>query len=367
MLREYNKLMRRCINLAKKSEGRVSPNPLVGAVIFDDNFRIISEGRHEFFGGNHAERNAVLNAKEDLKGKSVIVNLEPCQHYGKTPPCADLLIEKGFKRVITGMVDPNPIVSGKGIEKLERAGIEVITGVLENECRKLNEIFIKNQTENKPFITIKTATTLDGKIAARTGDSKWITDEYSRLQVHKLRNKYDAVLTSSNTVKKDNPYMTCRIKNGRNPVRIILDTNLSTIPESNIYNSDNTRVIIITSEKTDEKKFKKYAPHVEIIKCPLKNGYINLENAIKIIYNTGIKSILIEAGGTLNNSFIQSNLADNLIQFIAPKILSDNQGLDFVQGCERDKISKCNNLIIISTKRLKHDIMVTSRFIKTEQ
>ena len=367
MLKEYNKLMQRCITLAKKSEGRVSPNPLVGAVIFDDNFRIISEGRHEYYGGNHAERNAVLNAKEDIKGKSIAVNLEPCSHYGKTPPCADLLIEKGFKRVIIGMVDPNPLVSGRGIEKLKNVGIEVVTGILETECRNLNEIFIKNQIENKPFITIKTATTLDGKIASRTGDSKWITDEYSRFEVQKLRNKYDAVLTSSNTVKKDNPHMTCRIKNGRNPVRIILDTKLSTSPVSNIYNNDGTRIIVITEETTCEKNFKKHAPHVEIIKCPLKNKYIDLEYAVSLLYKSGIRSILIEAGGILNNSFIQCNLADNLIQFIAPKILSDNQGLSFAQGCKRNKISECNNLIITSTKRLKNDIMITGRFLKTEQ
>ena len=254
MQKQYEKLMRRCISLAKKGEGKVSPNPLVGCVIFDDNFNILSEGYHEKYVQNHAERNAILNAKSNLKGKSLIVNLEPCSHYGKTPPCADLIIEKGIKKVIIGMIDPNPIVSGNGIKKLQKAGIEVVTGVLEKECRILNEVFIKNQIKKSPFVVIKTATTLDGKIATQTGNSKWITDESSRLEVQKLRNKYDAILTSSATVIEDNPKLTCRLKNGRNPVRIILDTNLSTDENSNVYNNDGTKVYIITSENISDIK-----------------------------------------------------------------------------------------------------------------
>ncbi len=363
MLNEYKKLMRRCIKLAKKSEGHVSPNPLVGAVIFDDDFRIISEGRHEKYGENHAERNAILSAKEDLNGKSIIVNLEPCSHYGKTPPCADLIIEKGIKKVIVGMVDPNPKVACNGIKKLQEAGIEVITGVLEKECRQLNEIFIKNQEKKLPFITIKTATTLDGKIAASTGSSKWITDEVSRSEVQKLRNKYDAILTSSQTVIKDNPSMTCRMKNGRNPVRVVLDTHLKTMPDSKIYNNDGTRVIIITGENVQDEQIKKYSSNVEIIKCETKNGHVNLHKMAENLFKQGIMSILIEAGGTLNNAFIQEKLADNLIQFVAPKILSDKEAIDFTYGCKRNKISECNNLTIVSTKRLKNDIIINSKFL----
>lgn len=363
MHKKYKKLMKRCIKLAKKSEGHVSPNPLVGAVIFDDDFRIISEGRHEKYGENHAERNAILSAKEDLNGKSIIVNLEPCSHYGKTPPCADLIIEKGIKKVIIGMVDPNPKVAGNGIKKLQNAGIEVIVGVLEEECRQLNEIFIKNQEKKTPFITIKTATTLDGKIATSTGSSKWITDEVSRFEVQKLRNKYDAILTSSETVIKDNPSMTCRMKNGRNPIRIVLDTNLRTSPESKIYNNDGINVIIITGENVEENEIKKYSSNVHIIKCKTKNGHVNLRQAVNLLFDQKIMSIMIEAGGTLNNAFIQEKLADNLIQFIAPKILSDAKGLEFSSGCKREKISECNNLIITSTKHLKNDIMINSKFL----
>ena len=281
--KEYKKLMRRCNALARKSEGHTSPNPLVGAVIFDDDFRIISEGRHEYYGGNHAERNAVLSAKEDLKGKSIIVNLEPCSHYGKTPPCADLLIEKGFKRVICGLVDPNPEVAGQGIERLKKAGIEVIVGVLEDECRELNKIFLKNQIKKEVYIAIKTATTLDGKIATKTGNSKWITDEKSRAEVQKLRNKYDAILTSSKTVIADNPSLTCRMRGGRNPVRVVVDTNLSTSPNAKVYNNDGTRVIVLTSKKDAE-----FPAHVEVVVCPLKNGHVDLEFAMQKLFEMKI-------------------------------------------------------------------------------
>ncbi len=354
--------MRRCIKLAKRGYGRVSPNPLVGAVIFDDDFNIISEGWHEKYGENHAERNAILKAKGDLKGKSIIVNLEPCSHFGKTPPCCDLIIEKGFKRVIAGMTDPNPKVAGEGIKRLKRAGIEVIVGVLEDECRSLNKIFLKNQIKNEPYITIKTASTLDGKIAAKTGSSKWITDDASRREVQKLRNIYDAILTSSSTVIKDNPSLTCRLKKGRNPIRIILDTNLNTSKDSKVYNNDGTRVIVAVSDKISDKQIKNHAENAEFVKCPLKNGHIDIKKAVQILYEKGIKSILVESGGMLNKSFIEENLADDLIQFIAPKILGDKEAYNFVYGFSRNNISECNNLKIISTKILKNDIILHSVF-----
>ena len=362
MQKQYEKLMRKCINLAKKSEGRTSPNPLVGAIIFDDDFRIISTGRHEYYGGNHAERNAVFSAKEDLKGKSIIVNLEPCSHYGKTPPCANLLVEKGFKRVVCGMVDPNEKVAGNGIKILKDAGIEVVTGVLENECKELNKFFIKNHVEKKPYITIKTATTLDGKIATCDYVSKWITDEVSRREVQKLRNQYDAILTGANTVIKDNPSLTCRMKNGRNPIRIVLDTNLSTDINSKVYNNDGTRVVLVTSYDSDCSKVVEKIPHVEILKCPKKNNYIDLKYAVKELFKMGINSILVEAGAKINKSFLEEKLVDELIQFVAPKILGDATGIDFVQGFDRKTLTECNILEIQTVKKLKNDIMILGKF-----
>lgn len=356
--------MKKCINLAKKGMGKTSPNPLVGAVIFDDDFNIISEGYHEKYGENHAERNAILKTNADLKGKSIIVNLEPCSHYGKTPPCCDLIIEKGFKRVIIAMTDPNPKVAGEGIRRLKEAGIEVINGILEDEAKELNKIFLKDIMQKQPYITIKTATTLDGKIATKTGESKWITDEVSRKEVQKLRNQYDSILTSSATVIKDNPSLTCRMKNGRNPIRIILDTNLSTPKDAKVYNNDGTKIIVIIGEHISDEKIKKHTQNAEFIKCPLKNNHVDLTKAVNLIYERKIKSILIEAGGTLNKAFIEENLPDELIQFIAPKILGDKDGINFVQGFNRNNLADCNILSKIMTKPLKSDIMVMCRFNK---
>lgn len=356
--------MKKCINLAKKGMGKTSPNPLVGAVIFDDDFNIISEGYHEKYGENHAERNAILKTNADLKGKSIIVNLEPCSHYGKTPPCCDLIIEKGFKRVIIAMTDPNPKVAGEGIQRLKEAGIEVINGILEDEAKELNKIFLKDILQKQPYITIKTATTLDGKIATKTGESKWITDEVSRKEVQKLRNQYDSILTSSATVIKDNPSLTCRMKNGKNPIRIILDTNLSTSKDAKVYNNDGTKIIVIVGEHVSDEKIKKHAQNAEFLKCPLKNNHIDLTKAVNLIYERKIKSILIESGGTLNKAFIEENLPDELIQFIAPKILGDKDGINFVQGFDRNNLADCNILSKIMTKPLKRDIMVMCRFNK---
>ena len=226
-MKNYITEMNKCIELAKQAEGKTSPNPMVGCVILNDKNEIISTGYHKKYGENHAERDALLKL-ENATGCTLVVNLEPCSHFGKTPPCADLIIEKGIKRVIYGMKDVNPIVAGNGLKKLQKAGIEIIGPILEDECKKLNEVFIKNQTEHKTFVALKTATTIDGKIATQTGDSKWITSEDARREVRNIRNRYDAILTSSATVIADNPTMEHKCK-------IILDRKLKTDINSTIY------------------------------------------------------------------------------------------------------------------------------------
>lgn len=222
--------MRRCIELAKQGEGNVSPNPLVGCVVLDSNENVISEGYHHYCGGNHAERDALLKLSPAATiGGTLFVNLEPCSHFGKTPPCADLIIDRGIKRVVIGMQDVNPIVAGNGIAKLKASGIEVVEHVLEEECKNLNEVFIKNMTQHKTFVAIKTATTLDGKTATSTGSSKWITSNAAREEVQTIRHRYDAILTSSSTVLGDNPTMAHKRK-------IILDRELKTdFLKSKIY------------------------------------------------------------------------------------------------------------------------------------
>lgn len=361
MKNKYEKYMKKCITLAKKSQGWVSPNPLVGAVVFDKNGTLAGIGRHEKYGEPHAEVNAIKNAKEngyDIKGGTIIVNLEPCSHFGKTPPCADLIIKEELKTVVIGCLDPNPKVSGRGIKKLQEAGIEVITNILEKECKKLNEIFIKNQIKNTPFISIKTATTMDGKIATQNGSSKWITSEKARGEVQKLRNKYDAILTGSGTVIADNPSLTCRMKNGRNPIRIIIDSELNTIPTAKVYNNDGTKTYIAIFEDTDTKAFK--LEHVEFIKCK-KNELtkkIDLQDLIQKLFEKGIRSILIEAGGNLNTAFIEAGLVDKIYQFVAPKIICDNNAKSFVDGLNITDINSSKILEISKVKSFPPDILI---------
>ena len=302
--------MNRCIELAKSAQGNTSPNPLVGCVILDKDGNIISEGFHEKYGQNHAERNALLKL-DNAKGCTLIVNLEPCSHYGKTPPCADLIIEKGIKTVVYGMQDPNPIVSGRGLQKLKDAGIEVIGPVLEDKCKKLNEIFIKNQTQHKTFAAIKTATTIDGKISTTSGDSKWITSDSARNEVRSLRNIYDAILTSSSTVIADNPTMEHKCK-------IILDRNLKTDLNSTIYKQG--KIYIFHDKNLNSKN----TNNITYIKTPVIEGKLDPQFILNELFELGIMSVFIEAGGGVNESFLP--YIDKLYHFIAPKLLGDNSG-----------------------------------------
>ncbi len=356
------KFIKKCITLAKKGEGKVSPNPLVGAIVTDKNGVVAGYGWHKKYGEAHAEVNAVNMAKEnnvDIKGGTIYVSLEPCSHQGKTPPCADMIIKEGFKKVVIGCVDPNPVVSGNGIKKLKNAGIEVVTGVLENECKALNEIFIKNQTEQRPFVAIKTATTQDGYIATSTGSSKWITSEKSRNYVQKLRNKYDAILTGSGTIIADNPSLTCRIKNGRNPIRVIIDSKGITPADAKVFNNDGTKVYLAVFENTNTQK---YPDNVIIIKCPKNDeNKIDLEVLTQKLYEKGIRSILVEAGGKLNGAFIKAELVDRLYHFIAPKLLADSTGKKFAEGYNVTDINQALKYEITNICNLKPDILIEAR------
>ena len=338
---DYEKYMNICIQLAKYGEGNVSPNPLVGCVILDKYGNQISTGFHAKYGQNHAERDALLKLSNgEEKDGTLIVNLEPCSHFGKTPPCTDLIIERGIKKVVVGMRDVNPKVSG--IQKLQDAGIEVVEGVLEDECKKLNEIFIKNMTENKPFIALKTATTLDGKIATSSGSSKWITSEIAREEVKKIRNRYDAILTTSSTILKDNPKMIHKKK-------IILDRNLKTNLEADIYK---TGEIYLFNETLDM-----FEGGVNFIKAPIKEDKIDLNFVFEKAWELGIKSILIEAGGHLNGNALE--YVDKIYQFIAPKIAGDNSALSCFDYRKITEISECKNFTIQATEMFGNDVLIT--------
>ncbi|MBX3043372.1 MAG: bifunctional diaminohydroxyphosphoribosylaminopyrimidine deaminase/5-amino-6-(5-phosphoribosylamino)uracil reductase RibD [Candidatus Kapabacteria bacterium] len=325
---EHEKYILRAIELAENGSGFVSPNPKVGAVIVR-NDKIIAEGWHTKFGMPHAEVEAIKNAGDiDFSDCTIYVNLEPCAHFGKTPPCTDLIIEKKFSKVVVGCTDPNPIVAGKGIEKLRAAGIEVITNICMKESEWCNRVFIKNITTQKPYIILKIGQTLDGCIALKNGQSKWITSEESRLRTHKLRSGLDAVLVGKNTVIKDNPLLTVRSVSGRNPMRVICDSNLSLPLDLSVFKlEDNAMTIICCSEEASKSRKARNLGLSGIKILTVKtgeDGRLELSNAVESLKKSfGISSILVEGGSILFSSFIKQHLADELQIFIAPKIFGN--------------------------------------------
>ncbi len=316
--------MTRCFELALKGAGQVSPNPLVGCVIVK-NGKIVAEGYHKKYGEYHAERNAINSAVKkgiNLKGAELYVNLEPCAHFGKTPPCSDLIIEHKFSKVVIGVKDPYHEVAGKGISRMKKAGIKVITGVLDEEAEELNKFFFKFVSTGLPYITIKAAQTIDGKIADDKYRSKWISSTESRRTVHKLRSVYDAVLVGANTVKYDNPKLNVRDVKGRNPYRIIIDKDLTLKHGYNVYKYADGKTIIITSLNADISKIKLLQKkNIIVLPCKIRNSKIDLADALKKLAAHNITSIMIEGGAFVYNEFVKARLVDEMLIFIAPDIM----------------------------------------------
>ena len=364
MKQPINKLdelfMMECIALAEKGGGYVSPNPMVGAVLVKRG-KVIGRGYHKRFGDSHAEVNAIRSAKQSVRGATLYVNLEPCNYFGKTPPCTDLIIESGISEVIIGSKDPNPIVRGKGIQQLRKAGIKVEVGVLENECKKLNESFEKYTTKGLPFVTLKIAQTLDGKIAYKTGNSKWITNPTSRKLVHHFRSRYDAVLVGARTVIKDNPKLTVRDAEGRNPLRIVIDGDFRVDPKSNIFTPSEVKTILFTTPKVVRTNSKKKniltKSGIEIIELePKRNGFISLSEVLQMLAARGIASVLVEGGAQIFSSFIQEQLVDKLLVFIAPKIFG--KGLNSFEYIQDQSIKKYIQLRDVSIMNLDNDLLI---------
>lgn len=352
--------MMECFALAKKGGGYVSPNPMVGAVLVK-NGKVIGRGYHKRFGGSHAEVNAIHSAKNSVQGSTIYVNLEPCNYYGKTPPCTDLIIKNRISSVVIGMLDPNPIVSGKGVTQLRKAGIKVQIGILEDECTKLNEAFTKYISTGLPFVTLKVAQTLDGFIADQQGKSKWITNEASRQLVHHLRSRYDAVLIGANTVNQDNPSLTVRAVKGRNPIRIILDGAFEVNTKAKMFSDNEARTIIFTSTKSAQnnsskvKKLLKYG--VEIIELPtVINKSLSLEQVLKKLGTMGIASILVEGGTNVFSNFLSHKLADKILLFIAPKIFGE--GMDGFAYLKNQSIMNHIQVQKVATWNLDGDILI---------
>lgn len=342
MQKDYNKYMKLALKLAEGGIGKVSPNPLVGSVIVKGS-RIIGKGFHEGFGRAHAEINALGNAGKNIRGATMFINLEPCCHYGKTPPCIDRIIASGLKEVVIGIKDPNPLVNGKGIRQLKRAGIKVTTGILPEEAKKLNEIYIKFITKKIPFIILKSAMSLDGKITTRSGNSRWISNEASRRYVHNLRNRVDAVLVGINTVLKDNPELTVRgeIKSGaKNPVRIVVDSRLKVPLGAKVLNKKAPTIIATTNRASLVKIKKLENKNVKVLMIKSKNGKVDLKALVKSLAELNISSILVEGGGNINAGMLEENLVDKVLFFISSVIIGGRDALSPVEGKGIDKVNK---------------------------
>lgn len=348
------------LKLAEKGIGFVNPNPLVGALIIKDK-KIIGQGWHEKYGGLHAERNALANCSVDPDGATMYVTLEPCCHYGKTPPCTEAILQSGIKKVVIGCLDPNPLMSGKGAAILQNAGIEVIIGVLREQCRKLNEVFfhyIKNKT---PFVVMKYAMTMDGKIATVSGKSKWITGECARNNVHKDRNRYSAIMVGVGTVLADNPSLTCRIEGGRNPLRIICDTNLRTPFDAVVVNTAKQTTTIIATACEDREKQQSYLElGCEVLVLPQKGKHIDLNVCMRELGGLGIDSILLEGGSTLNFSALQSGIVNKVQAYIAPKLFGGDNAKTPIGGIGIAEVDKCVMLTNQTITLLGEDILIES-------
>ncbi|MEM7727349.1 MAG: bifunctional diaminohydroxyphosphoribosylaminopyrimidine deaminase/5-amino-6-(5-phosphoribosylamino)uracil reductase RibD [Cyanobacteria bacterium P01_A01_bin.45] len=310
-------IMRRCLTLAKRALGRTSPNPLVGAVIVKDG-EIVGEGFHPRAGEPHAEVFALRAAGEKARGATVYVNLEPCNHYGRTPPCSSALVAAGVSKVVVGMVDPNPLVAGGGIARLKDAGIEAIAGVEEVACKKLNEGFIHRILHHKPLGILKYAMTLDGKIATATGDSAWVTNTDARKTVHQLRSTCDAVVVGGNTVRNDNPHLTTHHLQAHNPLRVVMSRSLDLPQQAHLWNSAEAPTLVLTQVGANL-EFQKLLRQqgVEVVELPS----LTPEEAMKYFYERGFCSVLWECGGTLAASAIAQGVVQKVLAFVAPKII----------------------------------------------
>lgn len=402
--------MRQVLELARQGEGHVSPNPMVGCVVVKDG-NIIATGYHEQYGGYHAERNALLSCKEDTEGAELYVNLEPCCHYGKTPPCTEIIIEKKIRKVYVGCLDSNPKVAGKGIKILQEHGISVETGLLEQECRALNEVFFHYMEQRLPFAAMKYAMTLDGKIACETGDSKWVTGEEARAYVHRLRSRYRGIMAGIGTVLADDPLLNCRMEGGRDPIRIICDSKLRIPLGSQIVKTSRQNETIVAwnpkeaerfrsqqrssspdlAEPLEEKAKKLAQQGVILLEIPtqakqgsspqkgmpqnlqckdMPNCQLSIQNPqaqldlpelFRQLAGRGIDSILLEGGGTLNASLLQEGLVQRVYAFIAPKLVAGAAAKSPVEGSGIPRMEDAIRLTDVELDRFGEDICVTGR------
>lgn len=358
MKRSPDYFMNIALNLALKAKGNTSPNPMVGALVVK-NGRIIGRGYHERAGLAHAEIIALNEAGKNAKGATLYVTFEPCAHFGRTPPCVDSIIKSGIREVIIGMVDLNPLNNGKGILMLKEGGIKVRVGFLEDKLKKINESFIKYITKKMPFVTVKVAESLDGRLATKTGDSKWITSDKSRALSHRMRQNYDAIMVGVNTVLRDNPKLDTWFSK-KHPKKIIVDSQLSVPQDANIF-SGHSQVILVTlpakpGQETENRKI--LSQKTKVLEVKEKAGQINLKDMLKKLAQLEITNILVEGGGTLNGSLFDEGLVDKVLFFISPKIIGGKDAIGSVMGRGISRMDKAIKLKDLSLKRIGEDFLV---------
>jgi diaminohydroxyphosphoribosylaminopyrimidine deaminase/5-amino-6-(5-phosphoribosylamino)uracil reductase len=359
-------MMKRALRLALLGAGRTSPNPVVGAVVVKQG-AVVGRGYHKTLGGPHAEVNAIKDAGRSCAGAALYVTLEPCNHHGLTPPCTKAIVEAGISRVVFGMSDPNPDVAGGGCEQLRRDGIDVKGGVLERECRSINQVFIKYVTTGVPYVTLKAAATLDGFIAASSGDSKWITGEPARQFAHRLRSLSDGVLVGIGTVLADDPLLTVRLRGKkfhRKPVRIVLDSELRIPMDSQLVRSASVSpVMVICGQGAPANKERSLgSAGIEVARVSSGGSGVDLASVLKTLGGKRISSILVEGGGRVLGSFLESGLADDFHFFYAPKILGDPGGVSMLTCGPKLKIADCVRAYQITVKKFADDLLVSGRF-----
>jgi len=347
--------MHLAVREAEKGVGRTSPNPPVGAVLVK-NGRVIARGHHARAGGPHAEVVALRAAGSRAEGADLYTTLEPCNHWGKTPPCSLAILEAGVQRVFIGSRDPNPVVKGRGVARLRRAGVEVVSGVLGAECDALGAPWFRYITSGRPFVTLKAAVTLDGKIATRTGDSRWITGEAARAEVHRLRDRVDAVLVGAGTARADDPLLTARLPRGKghDPVRVVLDARLALPPSLQLFHVASKALTLVATTSAAARAF---GPGVEIVRCKERGGLVDLDDLLARLAARGVTHLLVEGGAEVHQAFLEARLVDRVALFLSPKLLGG--GKDWLAGAGPERMADALRLDAVEVRRVGDDVLVS--------
>jgi len=366
--REAEKLMALALRLARRRLGRTSPNPVVGAVIVKDG-KVVGEGYHRAAGKPHAEVEAIRSAGSDARGSELFVTLEPCNHHGRTPPCTEAILEAGIRKVWYGMDDPNPGVRGGGAKTLRDAGVEVVGHVLERRCLRANEVYVTNVTQRRPFVFLKLAMSLDGRIATRTGESQWITSDASREKVHRLRDKVSAIMVGIQTVLTDNPYLTTRLPRGggHDPIRVVADSNLRTPLDAAIFNASSSSGVIIAAckEPPKERRAALEKRGAKVIPTAGRER-VNLPDLLLRLYRIGITSVLIEGGSALAWGALDAQVVDRCQFFYAPIIIGGDSARSGIEGEGIGSLDEAPKLIDVEFRRMGPDMMLNGRVLYPE-